>query len=111
MFGIFCVVLEFVCYVILFNHIFKHNNYDVMLVLSNDTRKKRNQANAISLSGHIYCFMAELIGLIVFELNTAIGFKAMSMEIMSFLKILEFGIVSVVTVFTTPELRRMMRAS
>ena len=103
--------LEIVCYGAIFEHLYKNDNVTLRTTLSRTTRSNRNRKNAISLSGQIYTFVAEIVGISSY-LITKLSFLGdeipISTEVTFVYIICQYEIFSVVEVLTSPELRRIL---
>ena len=106
-FGLVGVVAEFVCYVLLFKHLYDHD--EKMLkskLLPSNVIKQRNRTNAVTFLGQFYEFVAKCVrlALLMYTMlrNSNINYRlVMVISIWA-----EFGVVSIVEVMTSQNLKR-----
>jgi hypothetical protein len=101
-------ITEMLCYVILFCHIYNHDNTVGALVLRPDVIKMRNSRNAISLLGQLSTWLLEtsynllmlyFIYLYRFDVNQ---------ELASIFKLSEFTLIPLAQVLCSPPLRNFL---
>ncbi len=101
-------ITEMLCYLILFCHIYNHDNTVGALVLRPDVIKMRNSRNAISLLGQLSTWLLEtsynllmlyFIYLYRFDVNQ---------ELASVFKLSEFTLIPLAQVLCSPPLRNFL---
>lgn len=99
------ILIEATCYVLLFLHIYHHDNQVVISVLKPDVIKQRNKKNAISFAGQLCTWILE--ALYTTLLTYFVGWKnnATIRETASFVKLSEFTLVPLVQILCSPPLR------
>jgi len=104
------VMIEFICYLLLFGHLYFHDKYMLKRkILTVDQVKKRNQKNAVTFLGQFYGFVVEcvvafsLLYLVIKE-NSNITYR-IAVVICFWV---EFGVVSIVEVMTSQNLRKYL---
>ena len=104
-----CVIAELVCYILFFNHVYYHDKGLLSRkILSDGEFKRRRRVNAITFLGQFYGFFAECILYFgtIFTLHE-------SSDIVNRVSIVlciwfEFGVVSIVEVITSKDLRKFL---
>jgi hypothetical protein len=104
--GIVFPLIELACYLVLFHHVFKHDNGNIKKFLSKECVRQRNQSNAITFLGQFWGFGTEFAAMVIFTATIVLGgtntqFKAFS----TVLHFSGFGILSMVEVLTSEPLR------
>ena len=103
-----CIFSELACYIVLFKHLYSHNE-DLLRNKTLPLRevKKRHMLNATSFLGQFYGFVVKttLTSGVMFTLITGPGDTFLRMIIVVFLWV-EFGIISIVEVLTSQNLRK-----
>ena len=100
------LVLEFVCYVALLVHLYRHNKAMVM-ILPTEQIKKRLHRNAIQLSGHTMKFLVKLVWMYSCFVAGALWDekpRPFMMAIQCFLWGIMYGVNGVIQVLMSPEL-------
>ena len=109
------VTAEIIAYLVLFHHVYMHNNCNMKQLLSIETRNHRNKTNTISLAGQLYAFLTEMSLIIVLIFHTFITSSSeyfqLSMELVAFAMSIQFGILALVQVLTSPDLRQELQTS
>ena len=106
---ILAIFLELSCYLALFGHLYFHDS-DMLnkKLLRPDDVKARHQKNAITFIGQFYGFIAEIIisfsYMYTYKLNAHINAR-LAVALGSWI---EFGLVSVIEVMTSQNLRRCL---
>ena len=100
------IILEFACYLIFFHHLFAHDEgMRHKQILPVNVVKKRHRKNAITFFGQFYGFVAESMRTVVL-LCTMTADGNTRYRILTLLSVwIEFGILAVVEVMTSQELR------
>ena len=99
------ILMEFICYLIFFHHCYTNDNGNIKLLLPKEVTRQRNQRNAMTFVGQLYVFIVGfsfMIGTLVLHLKSNMEIK----EYGAVAKIMEFGILSAVEVFTSAPLRQ-----
>ena len=102
--------IEFAIYVWFFNYRYKNDNGNVSLLLTEDVIRSRNTKNVGTFVGQFYGFLMEysfliLIFLLIFFADVKHNHtKAM----LNMVKFVDFGLLSAVEVFSSPNLRAYM---
>jgi len=104
------LTLEFLCYASIIRFVYDHNN--VMLndsIISMETYKKRQKLSAFSLTSQAYCFMVKLVYIGILNIALALSGTRSSIEVLELanaLRIIQFGIISIIQVLFSPEIRK-----
>jgi hypothetical protein len=104
------VMAEFICYLLIFSHLYFHDKYMLKRkLLSVDQVNRRNQKNAVAFLGQFYGFVVECVlyftaMYLVFKENSNISYRAA----LAFCFWAEFGVVSIVEVMASNNLRRYL---
>ena len=106
---IFIQLGELLCYIHLNCFIFNHNHKMMSTsVISSDTFKRRQRSHVFSMTGQMNHFLAELGYWILLNLTFFFRDQGSStdfLELATYVKLTNFGIISSVQVLSTPELR------
>ena len=104
-----CSVGEILCYVAFFHHVICHDNGPIKANLRPEVTKQRNRTNAISFLGQFYAFATEAAFLTAYLVIIATDDKNTEIKaIVVVLKFVEFGVLSLVEILASEQLRRMM---
>ena len=78
-------------------------------IISVETFKMRQRQNAFSVSGQMYIFLVKVVNIVIINLALLMsGNNVDVLEVANCLRVFQFGIVSVVQVVSTNELRRKL---
>jgi hypothetical protein len=109
--GIVLTVIEVLCYVLFFYHIYKHNQTVASQVLEPSIIKKRNKRNAISMTGQLAGWIMEgwhvvLIGFLtpIFDLDSL-------RNVSSLLKNFEFAFIPLVQIWSSVPIKKYLLKS
>ena len=101
-------LIEVGCYVIIFHHLFKHDNGRITAFLSQECTRHRNRSNAITFIGQFYGFWTEFVFLVIFITCIVLGKSNIQLKaLVTVIKYIEFGILSTVEVSTSETLRHV----
>ncbi len=109
--GAVLTLIEIMSYLILYHHLWNHNNKIVVGVVDANVIKMRNRANAISITGLFAGWIMEiwylvLAGFLLFIVkdNTSIR------QVISCVRMYEFFLIPLVQVYTSPPMKKFMAA-
>lgn len=106
---ILLLVLKTICLVLLFYHLFKHNEFvKSSEILRPEIIKKRNVRNAINLSGQLAGALSEMAYTIIIGIMVASGTFLENRDFFAIFKLSEFFIMPLVETLTSPPLRRFV---
>ncbi len=78
-------------------------------IISVETFKMRQRQSAISVSGQMYILLVKIVNIIIMNIALVMsGNNVDVLEIANCLRVFQFGIVSIVQVVSTSELRRKL---
>ena len=101
-------LIELGCYVIIFHHLFTHNNGKIKTILSKECIRHRNRTNAITFIGQFYGFCTEFIFLVIWFICLILGKSNIQIKALAaIVKVMEFGMLSMVEVLATESLRNI----
>ena len=101
-------LIEIGCYVIIFHHLFKHDNGRITAFLSQECTRHRNRSNAITFIGQFYGFWTEFVFMVILTICIVLGKSNIQMKaLVSVIKFIEFGILSAIEVLTSETLREV----
>ena len=105
---ILCNITEMVCYLLLFHHIYQHDNTVAILILNSDVIKIRNSRNAISLMGQLCTWLLETsyFLLLMFFIYFGVATNQGNREKASIIKLSEFTLLPLVQILGSPPLRK-----
>ena len=104
--GIFFVLAELGCYLVIFHDIHTQDSGSIRNLLSEDVIRKRNKKNAITFLGQFYGFCTEFVFIVLWTIVLILGKSHKQLKALSLLvKFIEFGVLSVVEVLTDHEIR------
>ena len=104
-----CTVAEILCYIAFFHHVICHDNGPIKANLRPEVTKQRNRTNAISFLGQFYGFATEATFLTAYLVIIATDDKNTEMKALAVVfKFMEFGVLSLVEILASEQLRRMM---
>ena len=111
---IMCILfnmVEMCCYLLLFSHIYHHDNKVAILIIKAEDVKLRNSKNAISLIGQLSTWLLEILYFAMLIFFSQLTFRTIeaSREIASLFKLSEFTIVPLVQILCCPMLRRFIK--
>ena len=101
---------ELLCYLVMFHHIYQHNKYMLTRnALTAEEVSNRHHKNAVTFLGQFYAFMVEIVSFAlmlycVSVKNSTVMLRAFTVTIIW----VEFGISSVVEVYTSSNLKRYL---
>jgi hypothetical protein len=103
-------LLEILCYVFIYSFVYKHNSRMLKdSIISVETFKMRQRQSAISVSGQMYILLVKIVNIIIMNIALVMsGNNVDVLEIANCLRVFQFGIVSIVQVVSTSELRRKL---
>ena len=106
--GMVFPLIEVGCYVIIFYHLFTHDNGNIKAFLSKECIRHRNRSNAITLMGQFYGFCIESVFMVILTICIVLGKSKIQMRaLVIVIKLTEFGILSMVEVLTSEPLRNI----
>ena len=110
MFGLlaFCFLLELIevsSYLVLFHHLYHHDNQVVKSILRPEVIKLRNKKNAISFLGQLSTWILETLYTLLLIYFISWRQKSALRELASFIKLSEFTLIPLVQILCTPPLR------
>jgi hypothetical protein len=99
-------------YIILFHHIWKHNNNVASIVLDQKIVLQRNKANAMNLTGLFATWVTELVypifvGLLFFVVPGHNNIR----DVVGTFKWFDYFLIPFIQVHTSPPLRRYLEAN
>ena len=100
-----CVVVELVCYLVFFGHLYRHDREMLKKKrLKSEVIRRRNQKNAITFFGQFWTFLTECtcLSLVIISIGGKSDIMYRVIAIIAFW--IEFGIVSIVEVWTSGSL-------
>jgi hypothetical protein len=101
-------VAELLSFVVLFYHVYHHDNSVAISILNPKVIKARNTQNAISLVGQLSTWILET-AYVLLLLNFAYLFSiSTSRELASFIKLSEFTVIPFVQILCSPPLRKFV---
>ena len=105
---ILCNITEMVCYLLLFHHIYQHDNIVAILILNSDVIKIRNSRNSISLMGQLCTWLLETsyFLLLMFFIYFGVATNQGNREKASIIKLSEFTLLPLVQILCSPPLRK-----
>ena len=100
------ILIELGCYVIIFHHLYAHNNGTIKALLSKECIRRRTRCNAITFMGQFYGFLTEFVFMVLLTICIVLGKSNMEMKaLVTVIKFIEFGILSMVEILTSETLR------
>ena len=100
---------EGLCYALCYDYLNKHDKSMMnKSVISVGTFHKRKQQNVFTMAGQMYTFIFKLAFSMIMYAASSIGNKysfTNTMDWMNLVRFTEFGVISTVQVFTSPEIR------
>jgi hypothetical protein len=98
-------------YLILYHHLWNHNNKIVVGVVDANVIKMRNRANAISITGLFAGWIMEiwylvLAGFLLFIVNDNTSIR----QVISCVRMYEFFLIPLVQLYTSPPMKKFMAA-
>ena len=106
--GLIFISIELTCYIIIFQHISVHNNTVMSEILDQNIIKKRNQVNAISLTGLFTCWSMLFFHLIVAGFFSYISGNKWNREMSTILRYFEYVLVPYIQIRTSPPIKRYL---
>ena len=110
--GILLMAVEIFCYIAIYSFINCHDSSMLGLsIISRDTYKKRQRTNIISFAGQFYCFMVEwiFIATLIIWINVGENYDMTnSKEVYLLVKLIEFGLTSLIQILVSGELRSLL---
>jgi len=106
-FGMFLYVTEIGCYIKIFHYLYVYNNG--ISFLPRETKQKRNKTNAQMMMAQFYIFIADTLFAVFIFVSFLPGISLVPHRLMglgTFLKTLDFGLVSFIHCLLIPELRQ-----
>ena len=96
--GIIFTLIEILCYIIIFHHIFHHNTNIAAVVLSEKVIKQRNRTNAISFFGQFVAWIMRFWFLFLFLVTNTMALPVV-------IKNFEFVLIPLVEMYTSAPIR------
>ena len=108
--GVLLNITEVISYLVLFRYLYVHDNTVAISVLRPEVIKVRNSRNAISLAGQLVTGILETsyFLLMIFYMNFAVEHSERSREVASIFKLLEFTLIPLAQVLTSPPLKKFV---
>ena len=103
--GMIFVITEFVCYIILFLHLKKHNK-SVFQSLQKEVVNRRSRRNTITLVGNFVTFVIEILYSIFIHLILRFGAETFAPGVIPCIFMCVQALITVTQILTSPELRR-----
>ena len=107
--GVLFDIIEFSCYIIIFYIIYKHDNFEAVLILKPSVIKQRNQTNAVTLTGQIICFFIEIWFLIIVGLLAILFNEFQMREWAGVIKAVDFFLIPLVMILTSSPLKNFLK--
>ena len=105
--GIVFPLIELACYLVIFHHIFTHDNGNIKKFLSKECIRQRNRRNAITFLGQFWGFATEFGAMVILTITISLG--GTNTQFKAFTNVLKLatldGILSVVDVLASEPLR------
>ena len=96
---------ELLCYILYFHHIYRHDKHVAHLLRHGDLQR-RHKKNAISFMGQFYGFSTKFVFLCITFIVLIKGKSHITMMALGMvIKFIEFGVMSIVEVMTSHEMR------
>ena len=109
---VFLQIIEMSCYKVIYGHVLQHHhNMFNNQIVSKDVYLTRKHKHLFSIYSHIGGFVVEVTYLAALSLVKLFGRKLLSkhtLDFLNILKITEFGAISTVQIFMSPDLRQKL---
>jgi uncharacterized paraquat-inducible protein A len=103
--------VEFVCYVIFFRHVYRHDNQIAALVISQSVLKLRNRSNAVSMLSRFLTWILRIWYVALAGVLSTL-FKVENLKEMSALvKSSEFCLIPLLQIVTTASIKHFLRTN
>ena len=104
-----CTIGEIICYVLFAHHTYNNDNGNVKNLLDPEITKQRNRKNLTTFLAQFYSFATEVTFLIVIVIIVLIDSTDTTIKaLVVVIKIMEFGVLSLVEIVFSDELRATM---
>ena len=100
------VLVEFACYAISLWHIFHHDNYVAVKVLSQSVIKQRNRTNAISMVGLFVSWSWQVLQIVLSGFVVTMFDLVWFREYSSLLRTMDFVLIPWIQINTSPPLKQ-----
>ena len=100
-------IVEITCYLILYHHIYSHNVDIASKLLDASVIKKRNQQNAVSLTGLFAGWLMEVWYIVLVGIFSTIFENNWIYEMSAFFKVYVYYLIPLVQIHTSAPLRKL----
>ena len=101
-------IIELTCYIISFGYLIYHDNTIAISVLTQDVINQRNKRNAITMVGQLVTWIVEILYVVLQFIFALKGNMGEMREIASIIKTLDFFLIPLVQIVTSPPLKRFL---
>jgi len=107
--GILFNLTELMCYISYFHYIFKHESTVAVNIVKPSDLKQRRNRNAFSMAGQIAGWLMNVWPVLLVAVLSTFFESSNVRDIMPFFKMIEFVLLPLIQMYTSPPIRRYLK--